>query len=115
MNTTPTAINFLESRGYFDSEDYEDLLIEFAKLHVEAALKNQTKILWIPMWEISLRNKRIWRKILNNINAIINIQDSLLVWLIGIFKVYLQLWANYMKSFVSNKFHQYKINFTNEF
>ena len=46
MNGIPTAINFLESRGYFDSEDYEDLLIEFAKLHVEAALLEASKKAW---------------------------------------------------------------------
>lgn len=43
MNKMPTAEEFLKSKNYFDSDEYEDLIIEFAKLHVEAALKSASE------------------------------------------------------------------------
>ena len=40
----PTAEEFMNSKNYWHSEDYYSLLIEFAKLHVEAALQAAEEI-----------------------------------------------------------------------
>ena len=50
MNKIPTAAEFRAKKlekieGDLFNSDLDELIIEFAKLHVEAALKNQTKIL----------------------------------------------------------------------
>ena len=39
-----TAEEFMNSKNYWHSEDYYSLLIEFAKLHVEAALQAAKEI-----------------------------------------------------------------------
>ena len=41
---TPTAEEFLKSKNYHHSEDYYSLLVKFAKIHVEAALKKASKV-----------------------------------------------------------------------
>lgn len=40
---TPTAEEFLKSKNYHHSEDYYSLLVKFAKIHVEAALKKASE------------------------------------------------------------------------
>jgi hypothetical protein len=49
MNIIPTAEEFLKqyelgNTGKIDSEDSKEMLLEFAKLHVEAALKAASEI-----------------------------------------------------------------------
>lgn len=43
MKQIPSAEEFLNSKNYWHSEEYSSLLIEFAKLHVQAALSSAAK------------------------------------------------------------------------
>lgn len=62
----PTAEEFMNSKNYWHSEDYYSLLIEFAKLHVEAALKAASEKVQLNMYKKSQYSKTSrWKRVSN--------------------------------------------------
>jgi hypothetical protein len=69
MNKIPTAEEFM-NRPFGQKWDTQTLMIEFAKLHVEAALREANESAFITNHKATLDDDRVYKKI--DENSILN-------------------------------------------
>ena len=69
MNKIPTAEEFT-NRPFGQGRDTQTLMIEFAKLHVEAALREANESAFITNHKATLDDDRVYKKI--DENSILN-------------------------------------------